>query len=561
MLRISRALAIAKVALALAAGATQPNVVVVVSDADGIEALPGHLRDGSTRLRDFRAAPGRAMHAAELLSGHPAFSSGVCADSGGRNLLRPDVSTLAGRFRAAGHATAIFGNWQLGEAFPCRPEDQGFGKVEVVANGGADAVGNPWSSTREQPLLRTRDGWKLGGSPLPEAFFEAAGRWIDERAAADESFFLWVAAGDPEADAEAQRERLANGIGQLIERLGELGVAEETLVVLAGDIATDGAADGRVPLAFRWPGTIPGGRSLDGLAGPQDLAPTLAGLCGLEAVATSGGADWSAALLGSGEGPGDRTLVTQAGAWPADESPVRQRSQSFVVRRANWRLEGLELFDTSADPGERKNHFTDQPQLAQSMLIDYGRWWERVLPGLQEPVRYRVGGEQQSLVALTAHDWWPSLDGPVGGAGPPRQRAELEGYLSSLRDPDKRAELSPWIGHWKLEALRSGHYRVILSLLPADAPEQDREQLGTLRDGVVELRTRQQSLRGKIGSGFQRVQIGIDLEPGPFELEAWFGGQLPGEARVGAFFATLERVGERRSPLPDLEFDLIPENR
>jgi hypothetical protein len=37
-------------------------------------------------------------------------------------------------------------------------------------------------------------------------------------------------------------------------------------------------------------------------------------------------------------------------------------------------------------------------------------------------------------------------------------------------------------------------------------------------------------------------------------MEGWFTGQLPGQGILGAFYATVERVGERR--VPDIEFEI-----
>jgi hypothetical protein len=45
----------------------------------------------------------------------------------------------------------------------------------------------------------------------------------------------------------------------------------------------------------------------------------------------------------------------------------------------------------------------------------------------------------------------------------------------------------------------------------------------------------------------------MDLDAGPVDLEVWFSGQLLNERILGAFFASLERKGERAAPKPEFK--------
>jgi len=53
--------------------------------------------------------------------------------------------------------------------------------------------------------------------------------------------------------------------------------------------------------------------------------------------------------------------------------------------------------------------------------------------------------------------------------------------------------------------------------------------------------------------GATSISLGIDLNEGPVDVEAWFENQN-GEKRIlGAFFATFERTGERKMPDSDVK--------
>lgn len=90
-------------------------------------------------------------------------------------------------------------------------------------------------------------------------------------------------------------------------------------------------------------------------------------------------------------------------------------------------------------------------------------------------------------------------------------------------------------------------------MLPAEAPDGERRELARLRAGTVHLRTNRDEARMELLDGASSVSMGIDLEPGPTDLEAWFGGQLGGEAPLGAFFVEISWVGERKVPVPTIE--------
>ena len=97
-------------------------------------------------------------------------------------------------------------------------------------------------------------------------------------------------------DYHALISGIDDDLGRVMQRLDELGIAENTILVYTSDhgamTGIDGVSYGqkrhpndesaRVPFLVRWPGHIPGGRDLDTLASTMDVLPTLASLAGVE---------------------------------------------------------------------------------------------------------------------------------------------------------------------------------------------------------------------------------------------------------------------------------------
>lgn len=80
---------------------------------------------------------------------------------------------------------------------------------------------------------------------------------------------------------------LDDGIGAVLNRLEELGLAENTMVIVASDNGNfdkfscyEGGT--HLPCVVRWPGVVPPGSECDGLVNNVDLARTIVDVCGAE---------------------------------------------------------------------------------------------------------------------------------------------------------------------------------------------------------------------------------------------------------------------------------------
>ena len=498
-----RLLALALLATAaLGAAAERPNVVLILTDDQGYGDLSSsgnpqlrtpnldRLRADGTDFSRCIAAPSGAATRAELLSGKHEFRCGVSSSVGGRNLIRPDVVLLPEILAAAGYRTAIIGKWDLGEAFPCRPEDRGFQDVWVHGGGGLGQTPDRWGNGYVDPWLRRNSGWEKSQGYCTEVFVNAAKRWLAARAADQQAFFLYLALNVPHAPYEAPAgaaerflkaglqeptasfyamiEDLDARVGELLAELDRLKLESNTIVVFLGD---NGSAIGawnagmrgikgspdeggvRIPACIRWPAKIPAKRVVDSLTSALDVLPTIADCCAVPLpVAWAGdGIDLAPGLLGTAEFAKERLLFTHVGQWPGDDPPERYRSQGFAVRNGRWLLSGLELFDVAADPGQQTNVFEQHPEVAARLLGAYGSWWNSVRATVREPVRYIIGDAHQPVVRLTAADWWPSREviGAAAAASVTSQTA-IRRKLQALSDGGAVPETA---GQWKLRAM------------------------------------------------------------------------------------------------------------
>jgi arylsulfatase A-like enzyme len=173
--------------------------------------------------------------------------------------------------------------------------------------------------------------------------------------------------------------------GRLLQELDRLGVAGNTVVVVASDHG-EGLGDHgwrehglrlhrellRVPLIVRSPGRLDGGRRVRGTVELADVVPTVLASCGLQPPPSGDGSD-----LAAPPPPARIVFATDRAyaGWPmlaARKLPEPWRRQLETVRRSAYDGRhhlilddrgGLELYDTVTDPAELRNVAADAPDV------------------------------------------------------------------------------------------------------------------------------------------------------------------------------------------------------
>lgn len=182
--------------------------------------------------------------------------------------------------------------------------------------------------------------------------------------------------------------------GKIVERLKELGLYENTAIILTGDHGENqGELDVygdhqtadeitcRIPLIVRWPGLTDDkpGRTFDAFHYNIDLSATLVDLAGGEIPESWDGVSFATSLR-DGDDRGRTHLVVSQGAWSCQRSV---RWDDYILIRTYHtgfkNFPSLMLFNVVEDPHETHNLVDERPDLVGEGLRLLDRWVARHL--------------------------------------------------------------------------------------------------------------------------------------------------------------------------------------
>jgi arylsulfatase A len=420
-----RHLALLLAALTGLAAAAPPNLIFILSDdlAQGDLGVYGQKIIQTPRLDRMAAegtrftqaycgtsvcAPSRASLMTGLHSGHcPIRGNWEIAPEGQKPLPAKTV-TVAEILKSAGYATGCTGKWGMGFFdTPGSPLKQGFDRFfgyNCQRHAHSYFPTYLWDNDKRIELPGN-DG--KGGSKTYSQDLIQKSALDFVRSNKDKPFFLFYAITLPHGRHEidklghyadkpwsleeksyaAQVSRIDSDIGELLDLLKELGIDDNTLVVLSGDNGSSFAPESKIGKRFnqasnglrgfkrglyegalrqvgiaRWPGTVPAGRVSDDPWAFWDFLPTAAELAGakIPAECKTDGLSLAAHLKG---GPAPKR---DSFYWELHEGKPIQ-----AVRFGDWKAvkngpkAKVELYDLAKDPGERNNLAADKPELVK----------------------------------------------------------------------------------------------------------------------------------------------------------------------------------------------------
>ncbi|HUT93120.1 MAG TPA: arylsulfatase [Thermoguttaceae bacterium] len=554
--------------------AGRPNVVLVMTDDQGYGDLGCHgnpwirtpnldrLYRESVRLTDFHVSPLCTPTRAALLTGQNPVRLGAWGTTWGRSLPRRDAATVAGVFAASGYRTGCFGKWHLGDNYPFRPQDRGFGEVLIHGGGGVGQTPDYWDNDYfDDTYFHNGQPEKCRGY-CTDVWFDAAIRFIE--ANRDRPFFAYVPTNAPHgpfhvdekysglyaenpdvpnADFYGMITNLDENMGRLVAKLDELGLAEKTILIFTTDNGTAAGFRGgkgfnagmrgakgalydgghRVPCFLRWPGGgLTGPRDVDVLAAHVDVLPTLAELCDLEVPPGAGldGVSLAPVLLGKSDRVPDRQVFVQF-----RQSPDPPEKWKAAVLSERWRLiGGEELYDIDADPGQKSNVADRHPEVVRRLREAYESWWAEVSPRFDEYCEIVLGADEENPARLTGFDWYTTT--------PWNQRAVRAGVAAN--------------GFWAVEIARDGTYEIALRRWPEEvgAPITAAIPGGkAIAATTARLKIGDLDLTKPIPENAAAVTFRVELAAGKTKLQTWLVDDASGESR-GAYYVYVERVGE-----------------
>jgi arylsulfatase A-like enzyme len=170
-------------------------------------------------------------------------------------------------------------------------------------------------------------------------------------------------------------------IGRILERLGRLGVRDNTLVVFTADQGWNAGQHGvwgkgngtipfnmyeesiRTPLIWNHPGAIRGGRTVDPMVSTYDYFPTILDYLGVRAPADRRRVGRSYAPWLRGERPSWRSRLYFEYAYVR---AIRTGNLKYIERAEGY---PSELYDLEADPGESRNAIADPSHAAHARSL------------------------------------------------------------------------------------------------------------------------------------------------------------------------------------------------
>ncbi len=475
----------------------KPNIVIFLADDLGFGDLScygntiiktPHIDKFATegvRMTDFHSggtvcSPSRAA----LLTGRNPYRSGFFYIAAGKTYLKDDEYTIAELLKTAGYETSFWGKWHLSELEKewrngPGPGEQGF---DYWLGSTYGAIGGP-----ENPKV-----FLLNGEPQGEMegwycdiIVDKAGQWLEQKRDKNKPFFMYVCSHEPhtpvyppasysepyENDSIDALEKKVNyggvkrpekdisknksayygtvtqldeAFGRLMQKLKDLGLEKNTIVILTSDngpespvsleeslgswednsrdfcFGTPGELRGmkrfpyegghRVPGIVRYPKVITAGTESNVLFNGTDILPTIANLVGAELPNDRpiDGVDGFNAFL-------DKKVSREASAiwfYPNHEDSYFRMPQMSMrtgdytllgylpetddpTDLHNWMAENdpvrFELYDITLDPAQKQDISNQHPEVVDSVKTEMIALWREMRDeGLSGKVNKRI---------------------------------------------------------------------------------------------------------------------------------------------------------------------------
>ena len=380
-------------------------------------------------------APSRSALITGLHTGHTTVRGNYEIQPEGQYPIPDSDFTIAELMKEAGYTTGAFGKWGLGPVGSSGdPINQGF---DVFYGYNCQRMSHSYYPfhlwDNDKKVVLDENAGSGEGVYAPNVIHQKALEFLDANANKDKPFFLFYPSTIPHAELAAPEEYIAkyrakfapdkaffgidegpkyktggyssqpethatfaamitlldDEVGEIVAKLEELGIANNTLIIFTSDNGPhkEGGADPdffnsngpfkgykrdlyegglRVPMVARWDGVIKPGTETDHISAFWDLMPTLADISGVDVPENTDGISFLNALK----------------AQPQDEHEYLywefpERGGSQAVRMGKWKGvrtninrgsdSPIELYNLDNDLGEKKNIANQNPAIVDSI--------------------------------------------------------------------------------------------------------------------------------------------------------------------------------------------------
>ncbi|RKR12156.1 arylsulfatase A-like enzyme [Maribacter vaceletii] len=385
-------------------------------------------------------APARSSLMTGQHTGHTPIRGNKEAKGGGQTPLPVNAITIAEMLKSAGYVTGAFGKWGLGyTATEGDPNAQGFDEFYgyndqkmahryyppfLWRNQEKDSLkGNDWTNTvtyapdviqeetmsflennKDKPffayiplvlphaeLISPKDSIlkKYEGKFIEKPHLVTSDKYTSDYGP-DMEYFKYCPQMTPNAVYASMVDRMDVYVGQIIDKVNDLGIADNTIIMFASDNGPhgEGGADVeffessgglrgkkrdlyeggiRSPFIALWPGKIKKGSISEHISAFWDVMPTVAEIAGITSNLETDGISFLPTLLDTKNQKKHKYLYWEFGI----------RGGRQAIRIGNWKgvvydaLKGengtLELYNLEEDGKEEKNIAKIHPEIVKEM--------------------------------------------------------------------------------------------------------------------------------------------------------------------------------------------------
>lgn len=459
-----------------------PNVIIIISDDQGYGDLGitgnPHLKTPvldkfaaeSVRFNKFYVSPVCAPTRSSLMTGRFSLRTGIRDTYNGGAIMAASEVTLAEMLKQANYKTGIFGKWHLGDNYPSRPMDQGFDESVIHLSGGMGQVGDfttyfQGDSSYFNPVLWHNGKTESYRGYCSDIFAGEAIHFIEENK--NNPFFCYLSFNAPhtplqvpekyyqkykdidpsagfenkslpfvkmsEKDKEDARKVYAmvsnidDNVGKLLQKLNDLNLAENTLVIFMtdngpqqtrytagmrgkkGSVYRGGV---RVPFYLRLPSVLKTGKDVETTTAHIDILPTIAEICNVdlpENVKIDGKSLVPLILDQPIDWAGRSLFFYWTRRYPELYTNIALQKGSYkLVGNCDFNasIQDFELFNIENDPYEQTNLVLQNKALAWQLKSELDTYYQELISSEniinQPPIG--IGNKAENPVFLNRND-------------------------------------------------------------------------------------------------------------------------------------------------------------